>query len=186
MGNEISRPDAGGVGGLDEFLSKVNKDKKVARLLGPDSAGNKNVDLPPWFERRGVRTFAVDSGLGRVLCRTLRRTIDRDKDADIAEEVLVPAVLEAIIKIPETWVGEESFPLIGALKVVEGEPLPSPSTVLMATAVAASATPEAKAASFEAQRNYLACLPRSLPTQVFVGLSYMDLAPLPADPTPAA
>lgn len=177
------------VGGLDEFLVKINAEKKVGRVMGADEKGNKNVDLPAWFERRGIRTFVVDSGLGPVLCRTLRRTIDREGEKDIPEEVLVPAVLEALVKIPPTWCGEETFDLYKTtnvlLKVEDGKPLPSPAEVLLGTALPANATPEQRAAAFEAQKNYLACLPRSLPGQVFIGLGYMNLAPLPMDPTPA-
>jgi hypothetical protein len=174
----------GDCGGLDEFLSKVNSAKKVGRLMGADEKGNKNVDLPAWFERRGIRTFAVDSGLGRVLCRVPRVTIDTKGADDIPEDQMVPLIMAALVTLPETWVGEETFALKCGVEVKEGERLPTPSAVLAATKRRDKTYDDAAALSD--QRDYLTCLPKSLPGQVFIGLGYMTLAPLPSDPTPSA
>jgi len=170
-------------GGLDEFLSKVNSDKKVSRLMGADEKGSKNVELPAWFERRGIRTFAVDSGLGRVLCRVPRVTLDSKDRDDIPEEQMVPLIVAALTSLPEAWVGEETFTLKCGVEIKEGERLPGPNTVYAATKGTDGLAKDA--AALGDMRDYLACLPKSLPGQVFIGLGYMTLAPLPMDPTPS-
>lgn len=165
----------GDCGGLDEFMARLAKDKnKVGRLLGPDDKGNKFVEFPVWFERRGLRTFAVDSGLGKVLCRIPRLTIDVKGD-EIPEEQLVPLILSAIVSLPTNWRGEETFALKCGVEIKDGETLPSPQHVYNSSV--------GKPDALQDQRDYLSCLPKSLPGQVFIALGYMAIAPLPLDPT---
>lgn len=167
------RPEAaGGVGGLDDLLAKINADKKVARLMGADDEGKKNVDFPAWFDRRGLRTFSVDTGLGKVLCRVPRTTIE-GKVEDIPEDQIIPLIVRSLVTIPATWKAEETMRFgANGPEVTEGSPLPAPTTF--------------HAAPVDQQKDYLACLPKSLQVQVWIGLSYMALAPLPSDPQPSA
>lgn len=182
------RPDArGGIGGLDEFLDKINGSKKIARLMGPDEKGNKSVDLPSWFERRGVRTFSINSGLGLVSCRVPRFNVADTKGEEIPDEQMIPLILSAIVKVPEAWACEETFALKCGITMEEGKALPSPVEVMQkTTAHGASGKPNAVREASDDQRDYLVCLPKSLAGQVFIALGFMAQAPLPLDPTPSA
>lgn len=169
----------GSCGGLDDFFSSMKKAGKVQRLMGADEKGSKTVDLPSWFDRRGLRTFFVDSGLGLVKCRVPRLSVKTEGD-EIPEAQMIPLILAALVSLPNSWKGEESFELACGIKVVDGEALPTPIEVYQKTT--AHAVKNAAEALAD-QTDYLACLPKSLAGQVYIGLGYMSLAPLPTDPT---
>lgn len=160
------------VGGLDDLLAKINEQKKVARLMGSDDKGRRDIDLPAWFTRKGLRKFEVDTGLGVVSCIVPRATLDVAVE-DASEEQIVPLIVRTLVKIPSTWLAEEEMKF-GAKgpEIKEGDALPQPSAFYKS--------------DFDAQRDYLSCLPRSLQQQVWIGLSFMALPPLPSDPQPSA
>lgn len=176
MANEIPAV----CGGLDEFFDRLKKDgNKVQRLLGPDEKGSKSVELPSWFERRGLRTFFIDSGVGTVKCRVPRLVVKAEGE-EIPEAQMIPLILASLVSLPNAWKGEESFTLRCGIGITDGQALPAPTEVYQRTT--AYAVKDAEAA-LEDQRDYLSCLPKSLAAQVFIALGYMALAPLPTDPT---
>ena len=173
------RPKA--IGSIEDAMALIKKSGKIARLTGPDKDGKKDVDLPAWYTRTGIRSFEVDTGLGIVKCRVPKDTVEEDDKGDLREDQLIPLVIHALRAIPDFWKAEETlvFTMVEGkdaassvlLTISEGQPLPSPDRF--------------GSAPLATMRDYLHNLPKSLLTQVFLGIGYNSLAWLPVDPTPA-
>lgn len=174
----------GSVGGMDELMARIAATKKVARLDGGDEKGVKSHTLPDWFTRTGVRTFTVDSGIGVIKCRVPRAYVkNADDDAELTDADLYPILLSTILGVP--WASEETFTMACGIGISEGQPLPSPLTVL--NKVKRNDDGTFHETGLADLRDYLTCLPKSLAPQVLGALRLMTLAPLPAadDPTAA-